>query len=260
MIDTTGDIDRIAPTLRPDDAPIGYHRWSNLLFVHWQISPSELAPLIPKQLSIDTFEGSAWVGLVPFHMSGVRPWWAPVIPGISSFHETNLRTYVHFNGQDPGVWFFSLDASSSFAVNIARRRWQLPYHRANMHVRRMGTSIRYSSQRLWPGTYGVGCSIEAEIGDFIPALERNLNAGQSLPGTLEHFLAERYILYSQGSDGRLLQGRVHHKHYPLREAKTIACEESLLKDLRIEVDTQEQHVLFSEGVDVEIFKMQSMTR
>ena len=108
MSDTADAIDRLAPTNRPTERPIGFQQWSDLLFIHWRISPLDIQDLLPSRLNVDTYDGSAWVGLVLFHMSGVRPWWFPPVPGISAFHETNLRTYVHLNGSNPGVWFFGV--------------------------------------------------------------------------------------------------------------------------------------------------------
>ena len=132
MTDTGTTIDRIAPTKRPADSPTGHQIWSNLLFIHWRVSARDIVELLPARLTVDTFDGSAWVGLVPFTMSGVRPWWSPPVPGISTFHETNVRTYVCHKDQGPGAWFFSLDASSSLAVCVARWRWSLPYFRSTM--------------------------------------------------------------------------------------------------------------------------------
>lgn len=255
----TPNIDRSAPTERPSGRPIGYQRWSDLLFVHWRVATYELTPLIPPELTVDTFDGTAWVGLVPFHMSNVRPWWSPSVPGVSAFHETNVRTYVHRNGTDPGVWFFSLEASSSLAVRIARWRWHLPYYRAAMSVKRTGRTVRYTSERLWPGVVGLGCEIEAEFGDLIGALDKELPAGQAVPDTLEHFLAERYILYSQGPRGRLCRGRVHHAPYPLNEARLMQISETLLKSNNIAPRSDAEHVLFSHGVDVEVFPLQPLS-
>ncbi len=255
MSDASVNIDRISPTRRPHERAIGHQKWSNLLFVHWRVSPLVLEPLLPPQLTVDTFEGTAWVGLVPFHMSGVRPKWSPAIPGVSSFHETNVRTYVHMNGQDPGVWFFSLDASSSLAVRIARWKWQLPYFRAAMRVKRSGDVVRYESERLWPGAYGAGTSIEAKVEDLLGALDKDVPAGQAVAGTLEHFLAERYILYALGKGNTLNRGQVHHTPYPLREARLLTFEETLLEAAQITPRSGPEHVMFSEGVDVEIFKL-----
>jgi len=255
MTETETKIDRISPTKQPSGRPIGHQTWSDLLFIHWQVSPSELSELIPERLNIDTFEGKAWVGLVPFHMSGVRPWWFPPVPGISSFHETNLRTYVHLDGKDPGVWFFSLDASSSLAVRIARWKWKLNYYCSAMQLHRTGRNLRYESERLWPGVIGPGTKIEAEYGDLIGGLDKEIPAGQAVPGTLEHFLTERYFLYAQIDDGPLHQGQVHHKPYPLNEARVIECHERLRKLSNVPQKEDIDHVLFSEGVDVQIYPL-----
>jgi uncharacterized protein len=250
-------IDRIAPAVRPPGSPIGYHRWTDLLFVHWRLPADLVRELLPAELTLDTWEGDAWVGLVPFYMSGVRPWWSPPVPGVSSFCETNVRTYVHYRGRDPGVWFFSLDASSSLAVRVARWRWHLPYFRAQMGLTRTGGSVRYSSRRLWPGAAGAGCAIRATVGPVLghemPA--RELPAGRALPGTLEHFLIERYILYASPAPGRLLAGRVHHCPYPIREARLDGIDENLLGACGLAPPTTPCHVAFSDGVQVEIFPL-----
>ena len=250
-------IDRISPSLRPSGRPIGYQRWTNLLFVHWRLPVALVQPLIPPELTLDTWEGQAWVGLVPFYMSGVRPWWFPSIPGVSSFCETNVRTYVHYRGRDPGVWFLSLEASNSLAVRIARWRWHLPYFRAEMNLARQGDGVAYDSRRLWPGTAGAGCRIGAEIGLLLghenPA--RPLPAGRALPETLEHFLVERYILYAQAAPARLLAGRVHHPPYPLRSARLEEFHDALLPAAGISPPSPPCHTAFCDGVDVEIFPL-----
>ncbi len=171
------DIDRLSPTRRPSGRVAGYQHWRELLFLHWRVSPAEIAARVPESLSVDTCEGSAWIGLVLFRMSGVRPWWSPPFLGVSAFPETNVRTYVHFQGRDPGVWFLSLDAASTLGVQIGRQRWGLPYHRSQMAVRRRGDFIQYTCEREWPGRMGVGGTVEAEIGDVYSGLDRNLEAG-----------------------------------------------------------------------------------
>ena len=108
--------------------------WSELLFLHWEVPAEAIQSLLPPGLTVDTFEGKAYVGLIPFTMSGVRPAWSPVVPGLSNFHEFNVRTYVHFEGEKPGVWFFSLDAANLIAVMIARTLWKLPYFHARMRL------------------------------------------------------------------------------------------------------------------------------
>jgi hypothetical protein len=255
-------IDRIAPNVRPEGHPIGYHRWTNLLFVHWRLPAEVVRPLLPAELTLDTWEDDAWVGLVPFQMSRVRPWWSPPVPGISYFCETNVRTYVHFRGRDPGVWFFSLDASSALAVGLARWRWHLPYFRAQMSLERTRDSVEYKSRRLRPRKVGAGCEIRAEVGRplghqiYSPAPSAGTpRAGRAIPGTLEHFLFERYILYAQASPGRLLSARVHHSPYPIREARLEEFDDSLVSAVGLQTASAPCHTAFSEGVDVEIFPL-----
>jgi uncharacterized protein YqjF (DUF2071 family) len=251
-------IDRISPSIRPAGAPIGYQRWTNLLFVHWRVPVELVQPLIPPELTLDTWEGQAWVGLVPFYMSGVRPWWFPSIPGVSAFCETNVRTYVHFRGGDPGVWFLSLEASRSLAVRVARWRWHLPYFRATMNLTRRGNTVAYDSYRLWPGTAGSGCRIHAEIGPLLgqDTHHRTLPAGRAIPETLEHFLVERYILYAQAAPRKLLAGRVHHVPYPVREARLTEFDDTLLPAAGIYPTQSPCHTAFCDGVEVEIFPLQ----
>lgn len=255
MSQSVAELDRLTPTHRPAERAIGYHRWRELLFVHWRLPADEIARLLPPGLSLDTWEGDAWVGLVPFRMSGVRPWWSPW--GFA-FAETNVRTYVHREGRDPGVWFFSLDAANSLAVLVARRRWGLSYFRATMSLERRGDRVRYRSLRLWPGQSGASLAIDAELGPPLPAPELGkAMPGRATPGTLEYFLAERYLLYAVRR-GRLLRGQVHHAPYPLRLAQTTSCDESLLAANGIHVESPPCHVMFSEGVDVEIFPLRAV--
>src|SRR5262249_29736982 len=126
-------MDRLAPTQRPDDRPAGFQRWRTLAFLHWEVPVDAARALLPEGLGGDTYAGRAYLGVVPFTMRDVSPWWSPSVPGVSNFHEINVRTYVHAGGR-PGVWFFSLDAASSIAVIAARTGWHLPYHRASMEI------------------------------------------------------------------------------------------------------------------------------
>jgi uncharacterized protein len=246
-------IDRISQSKRPQARIAGYQKWRDLLFVHWRLSPAEVHATIPDWLSVDTFDGSAWIGLVLFSMSGVRPWWFPPVPGVSAFAETNVRTYVH-SGGEPGVWFLSLDAGGSIGARLGRSKWGLPYHHSKMRVRRRGTHISYECERLWPGRMGVGGRVEAEIGDLFTGLHRDVAPGQAVPGSLEHFLIERYILYAQKGE-EMLCGRVHHRPYRLHEAKVTYADQSFLTDLGLHLDRPPDHVLFSEGVSVEVFPL-----
>ncbi|HEX8152812.1 MAG TPA: DUF2071 domain-containing protein, partial [Thermoanaerobaculia bacterium] len=125
-------MDRVAPTLEPDQPVVMLQNWHHLLFLHWEVPVADLQRLIPQELSVDTYEGKAYIGLVPFTVTGVRPVLLPPMPGLSSFHEVNVRTYVHHRGTNPGVWFFSLDANSTIAVAAARAAYKLNYLHAKI--------------------------------------------------------------------------------------------------------------------------------
>jgi len=267
------ELDRLSPTQRPKRNPIGYQNWHSLAFLHWRIPPDRLATLLPAGLSVDTYDDSAWVGLVPFHMSGVRPWWCPAIPGVSAFHETNVRTYVHVDGV-PGVWFFSLDAASRLAVWVARARWRLPYHHSRMRVERVRDDgedrMIYSSLRtgrgsqtpgaVGPGLLGAGLDLEIRLDDA-PGLTGLDAEGHAVPGTLEHFLIERYVLFTHDPSGRsstLHSGQVHHTPYRLQSSRVEECRESLIQAAGIEVIGAPDHVAFCEGVAVEIFGLEPL--
>ncbi|MGH9333712.1 MAG: YqjF family protein, partial [Vicinamibacteria bacterium] len=124
--------------------------WRDLAFVHWPVAPESLRGSIPSGLTLDTFQGDAWLGVVPFRMTGVRPRGVPPIPGLSSIVELNVRTYVVAE-EKPGVWFYSLDATSRLAVRGARVSFHLPYFDARMSVRRQEETIHYRSERTHRG-------------------------------------------------------------------------------------------------------------
>ena len=249
-----GTIDRLALRVRPAGRLAGYQTWTDLLFIHWRVPAEALRPLLPAGVEIDQFDGSAWVGLLPFHMSGVRPRWFPALPGVSEFHETNVRTYVVCRGE-PGVWFFSLDAANSLAVRVARWRWRLNYFRAEMTIAHQGDTREYRSRRLWPASLPANVDVAAEVGDWLPG---GGPQGEAVPGTLEFFLAERYLLFTELSPGRIARGQVHHRPYPLKRAKLMRCHQTLLSAAGIPVTDPPVHALFSPGVEVEIFPLRAM--
>ena len=218
-------IDRIAPTLEPDAPVVMHQNWHHLLFLHWEIRPQELQRLIPAELTIDTLDGNAYVGLVPFTLTGVRPILAPPLPWISNFHEINVRTYVHYQGRDPGIWFFSLDASSMIAVAAARAAYKLPYFHSEMEflasTKEAIPTIAFSAHRDDPrGAMPANATIRYR------AMEGIIN--RPAPGTLEHFLVERYILYSIDDNHRLHRARVYHQPYPLQRAEVLEIDETLI--------------------------------
>ena len=247
-------IDRLGPTRRPQRWAVMRQEWRDLLFLHWAISPDRLRAFIPSQLELDLFEGTAYVGLVPFTMTGVRWVGLPAVPGCSSFHETNVRTYVHWRG-NPGVWFFSLDAANRLAVLTARRWFHLPYRYARMFLEREPTSgsgdlrtILYAGVRRWPGPLPASYAIRAiPTGPAQPAQ----------PDTLEHFLTERYILYAIANN-RLFRGQVHHSPYPLQSADVLSIDETLLAAAGIDRPETPPLAHFARGVDVRVYALQAV--
>jgi uncharacterized protein YqjF (DUF2071 family) len=225
---------------RPAGPSLMRHKWRDLTFLHYSVDPEVIQKLIPPQLTVDTFGGRAWVGLVPFWMTGVRLSFLPPIPGTHTFPETNVRTYVHRNGKDPGVWFFSLDAANSLAVWGARKFFGLPYFRADMELEH-NAGLRYESRRR---RSSAGHDIQVQVGGVIPDPE---------PGSLEFFLVERYLLYSQHRD-RIVTGMVHHEPYSLFQASIERCDETLLEASGLSAQPWE-HACYSPGVDVEVFEV-----
>jgi uncharacterized protein YqjF (DUF2071 family) len=208
---------------------------------------------VPPQLELDLFEGTAYVGLVPFTMKGVRPVALPPIRGISNFHETNIRTYVHREGRDPGVWFFSLDAANRLAVYLARTFFHLPYYRARMFLERepaadpedsptiLYAGVRHPTHPL-PASYLIRATATGPV-------------RTAEPGTLEHFLVERYILFAMAAD-RIALGRVHHRPYPLQSATLRSLDETLLAAAGIARPEVPLLAHFARGVDVKIYALE----
>jgi len=199
--------------------------WHDLLFAHWEVSVEKMHELLPRGLEIDTFESRAWIGVVPFRMSGVRLRGTPAMPGLSSFPELNVRTYVTAGGK-PGVWFFSLDAANRIAVEVARALFHLPYFSARMRSEAGGDEIRYVSRRT--DRRGSGESLQMKYG----AGGKCVNAK---PGTLEYFLTERYCLYAERPDKTLLRGEIHHAPWTLQTARAEFGENTMTKALGIEL-------------------------
>jgi uncharacterized protein len=183
--------------------------WHDLLFAHWPLAPEILKPLIPPSLEVDTFKGHAWLGIVPFRMSGVRLRATPSIPGLSAFPELNIRTYVHSGGK-PGVWFFSLDATNSIAIAGARIFFHLSYFRAKMKLAKENGWIFYHSHRIHRGAPAASLKTRYQPtgAPFVAA-----------PGTLAYWLTERYCLYSGDSSRRVYRAEIHHAPWPLQPAQ-----------------------------------------
>lgn len=188
--------------------------WRNLLFAHWPVSPAVLRPLVPRQLELETFDGDAWVGIVPFELSGLSLRRAPHRMQLT-FQELNVRTYV--TRQDkPGVWFFSLDAASLIAVCGARAAYHLPYFWANMQMSEQDGWITYRSRRR--GAPGV--RFDARYRPAGPVFE-------SGPESLERWLTARYCLYATDRSGRILRAEINHDPWPLQPAEAEIAENTM---------------------------------
>jgi uncharacterized protein YqjF (DUF2071 family) len=184
-------------------------RWHDVLFLHWAVRPDALRPLVPTGLELDTRDGTAYLGVVPFRMTGVRLRWTPPLPWLSAFSELNVRTYVAREGK-PGVFFFSLDAANPVAVAVARLWYHLPYFRARMSCAPEAGGIRYASRR----THARAPAAEFR-GGYAPAGP----AAEAAPGSLEAWLTERYCLYAADRGGRIRRGEIHHDPWPLQPAR-----------------------------------------
>ncbi len=186
--------------------------WHDLLFAHWPVDPAQLCASIPAPLRLDTFEGQAWVGVVPFRMSGIQLRQVPLaVPWLSAFPELNVRTYVTApGGEKPGVYFYSLDAANPIAVAIARRWYGLPYFHARMSCRRAGDWVSYTSHRTHPG------APMADVVGQYRSIGPVLRVG---PRSLEAWLTARYCLYVADARGRVRRGDIDHDPWPLQPAE-----------------------------------------
>ena len=229
---------------RPDGLPIMHQKWSKLLFMHWRIDEKLLRPLIPEALSIDTFDGSAWIAVVPFTMWGIRASFLPPIPGTSAFHELNVRTYVHHQGV-PSVWFLSLDAANKLAVWGARQFYYLPYFNAQMSLDQTGNTIRYSSSRCDPR--GAPAELQASwtIGETLP---------RSAPDSLEFFLTERYCLDNE-HNGTLYRARIHHNPWPLQQAELVSLESTMIESHGLPTPEGDPLLHYCEELSVDIWPL-----
>jgi uncharacterized protein YqjF (DUF2071 family) len=273
MISENSMVDRLSLRARPSGFPLMHQNWGKLLFMHWPINAELLRPLIPSQLSIDTFDGSAWIGEIPFTMWGIRASFLPPIPGASAFHELNVRTYVHLNGV-PGVWFFSLDAANSLAVWGARNFYHLPYFNADMSLTQRGNTIEYSSRRKDSLTYGEFFNSEKtgfpellspdRFRGLRPAeLNTSWTIGESLPqsspGSIEFFLTERYCLYSY-YHSQLYRSRIFHEPWPLRSATLNSRQSIMIQSLGIAESQEEPLLHYAEEIAVDIWPLKRVPK
>jgi uncharacterized protein YqjF (DUF2071 family) len=225
-----------------------HQRWQNLLFLHWRVEPAAIAGMLPPRLHVDMFDGSAWLGVVPFFMCDVRPARCPAVPLISNFLELNVRTYVYDHDGKPGVWFFSLDCNQPIAVFIARTFFHLNYRCAVMHASRKDGIINYYS-RLRGMDWGVDFAYSAR-GEAAPAV----------PGSLEFFLVERYFLHAKNRSGTILRGRVNHAPYQITAADCDASWDTIQRlTAPIGLPGVPDHICMAADVNVSIHALVRVT-
>ena len=219
--------------------------WHDLLFAHWPVEGRLLQDALPSGLLLDTFNGEAWVGVVPFRMTNVAPRGVPPVPFVSAFLELNVRTYVTLHGK-PGVYFFSLDANSTLAVAAARALFHLPYFVASMNVEEQRGQFVYTSTRQsrstgvaeFAATYGpVGYAVTPE------------------PGTLEHFLTERYCLYTVDSASRVKRLEIHHPPWPLQTAEATIAVNTMAEAAGIQLPSRAPLLHFAKRQDAVAWSM-----
>ena len=222
-------------------------KWHDLLFMHWRVDPAGIRPLVPAGIELDTFDGAAWVGVVPFRMTGVRARCMPPIPGASAFPELNVRTYVTRDGK-PGVWFFSLDAANTPAVIAARALFYLPYFRARMSLTRNSEgTIEYHSRRTHPG------APDAQLRTrYTPVGE----VFRAQPGSLEYFLTERYCLYA-GKSAQIFRCEIDHAPWPLQSAEARIDANTMAQASGIELSAEKPVLQFAGYQDVNIWGLKA---
>lgn len=213
--------------------------WHDLLFMHWPIEVDALRRLIPDELEIDTFDGQAWIGIVPFRMTGVAPRYAPNIPFMSSFPELNVRTYVTVNGK-PGVWFFCLEATNPIAVRVARKYFHLPYMDAKINL----SNCNRDNTGKWIGYR----SKRTHVNELPAALRvdyRPIGTGyRAKPGSLLEFLTARYCLYSSHQN-QIYRGEIDHAPWELRDAQAIVKENTMTDWLGIQLPSEKPLLHYS---------------
>jgi uncharacterized protein len=219
--------------------------WEDLLFAHWPVAPERLRALLPGAIPLDVREGSAWVGVTPFRVSAFRPRGMPHLAGVTAFPELNVRTYTTIDGK-PGIWFMSLDAASALAVVGARRAYRLPYFRARMVCRERAGWIEYGSRRV--SSDGQRTELAGRYRPTGPAVPPP-------PGSLEHWLTERYCLYTVDEHGHVLRADIHHPPWLLQPAEASFEHNTMAAPYALELDPSPALLHFSRRQDVLIWPL-----
>jgi hypothetical protein len=225
-------------------------RWNDLLFAHWPVDKTIIQAMLPPGLTVDAFQGQAWISVVPFRMSGVRPRFVPPLPWLSAFPELNVRTYVVAGGK-PGVWFFSLDAGNPIAVALARRFFHLPYFRGTMTCQGHGDRVDYFCQRTHAG---------APPARFVASYGPAGAVASAEPGSLNQWLVERYCLYAADRQGRLYRGEIHHAPWPIQPAWAEIEENSMLRAAGISLPVSQPLLHFARRLDVVVWPLRRLPK
>jgi uncharacterized protein YqjF (DUF2071 family) len=213
-------------------------QWQDLSYVHWRYDPQEVKALLPKGVEVDIFDGSAWVGLIPFSMRDIGLPHLPAVPYFGSFPEVNVRTYIRCNGV-PGVWFFSLDVNRFLPALVARTTYFLPYCWGRAHNVRNNDIVDAAVERRLPN--GASTSLRVKIGEHIQN-----------PDELAVFLSARWGLYSKGFRNGVRYAPVDHETWPLYSAELLSLNDTLVVASGLSAPTGAPHVMFSPGVSVRV--------
>jgi uncharacterized protein YqjF (DUF2071 family) len=219
--------------------PVMLHAWTDLGFLHWPAPPGAVQSVLPDCVTVDEFEGSAWIGLVPFHVT-IRPPGLPRVPWVSSFEEMNVRTYVRGPDGHPGVWFITLDAARLGAVLIARMTYGLNYFWSKLGFSKVGQVATYTTARRWPGPRRAEAKIAIEMGEEIRLPELS---------DLERFLTARWSFYCT-IGRRLYRAQIEHEPWPLERARLLHCDPGLIPACGLPPSEGEPLVHYSKRVDV----------
>jgi uncharacterized protein len=222
--------------------PVMLQGWRWLTFLHWRYPAEVVQARLPDRLTVETLDGTAWVGLIPFLMDGVRPPGLPPLRWLSRFPETNVRTYVRGPDGRTGLWFLSLDAARLPAVLAGRTTYGLPYFWSSMSVRRADEQVIYRARRRWPGSGDARCDARVELGEAWG--ERELT-------TLDHFLTARYRLYSTLA-GRLVAADAAHPPWRLRRVAVRQLRQDLVQAAGLPAPDHEPLLHASDGTQARI--------